>query len=130
MSGSFDEAERTRLAAELDRLVPGASELGAVQYVEGLLTALDYDPPHVWAGPDGWLTLGPWELHAWRQRIDELQAVYGRVLANAAEPGDERVLHTHAIEAAYGDPAYGGNQAGRGWERIAFPEPLFPPRRG
>ena len=41
------------------------------------------------------------------------------------EPGDERVLHAHACEATYGDPAYGGNRRSGGWQRIAFPEPLF-----
>ena len=32
-------------------------------------------------------------------------------------------------EATYGDPAYGGNQGSGGWQRIAFPEPIFPPTR-
>lgn len=130
VGGLFDEDERARVGAALEEQVPGAAELGAVDYVERLLTALDHDPPRLWAGPDGWLALGPWERHAWQQRIDGLRAVYQRVLSGAREPGDERVLHTHAIEATYGDPAYGGNRGSGGWQRIAFPEPLFPPTRG
>lgn len=134
----FDGDERARLAAALDEQVPGASALGAVDYVERLLTALDHDPPRVWAAPGGWsgddgaddwIALGPWERHAWVQRIDELRAVYQRVLAGEPAAGDERVLHAHACEATYGDPAYGGNRGGGGWRRIAFPEPLFPPAR-
>ncbi|HEX7132170.1 MAG TPA: hypothetical protein VF228_06310 [Iamia sp.] len=126
---AFTGRERELVAAALDAQVPGASELGAVEYVERLLTALDHDPPRIWAGPDGWLEMGPWERHAWATRIASLAAVYHRVAAGAPEPGDDRVLHAHACEATYGDPAYGGNRDGQGWERIGFPEPLFPPAR-
>ena len=130
MGRYFGDDERARVAASLDAQVPGASDLGAVEYVQELLTALDHDPPHVWAGPDGWLPLGPWERHAWAERIDGLRAVYARAATGAEpEPGDDHVLHAHAIEATYGDPAYGGNRDGGGWVRIAFPEPIFPPAR-
>ena len=129
---TLGEAERARLGEALDALVPGASAMGAVDYVERLLTALDHEPPRVWAGPDPaepWLALGPWERHAWAQRIEQLRAVYQRVLDGTPEPGDERVLHAHACEACYGDPAYGGNRARAGCSRIAFPDPRFPPTR-
>jgi hypothetical protein len=137
MTALFEEAERATVAAALDAQVPGASALGAVDYVERLLTALDHDPPRVWAAPGswsgtatgGWIELGPWERHAWAQRLEELHAVYRRVLDDEPAAGDARVLHAHACEATYGDPAYGGNQASAGWQRIAFPEPLFPPAR-
>jgi len=128
----FSESERTRVGDALDALVPGAAAMGAVDYVERLLTALDHDPPRIWAGPDEgkpWLALGPWERQAWASRIDQLRAVYRRVIDGAPEPGDEQILHTHACEACYGDPAYGGNRDGAGWGRIAFPDPLFPPAR-
>jgi len=125
----FGPDERPLVAAALDAQVPGASDLGAVEYVERLLTALDHDPPRIWAGPDGWLELGPWERQAWAARIAEAAAVYQRVVAGTPAPGDDRVVHAHACEATYGDPAYGGNRDGRGWERIGFPEPLFPPAR-
>ena len=114
----------------MDAQVPGSAALGAVEYVEGLLTALDEEPPRIWAGPEGWLELGPWERHAWAQRIDEARAVYARVGAGGeVTPDDARVLHGHAIEATYGDPAYGGNRDEGGWQRIDFPSPLFPPAR-
>ena len=130
MGRCFEGAERHRIAVALDAQVPGAAELGAVEYVEMLLTALDEEPPRIWAGPEGWLEIGPWERQAWGQRIEELRAVYARVGEGAEpEPGDSSVLHAHAIEATYGDPAYGGNRAGGGWQRIDFPEPLFPPAR-
>lgn len=136
MTHVFERQQRGLIAAALDAQVPGASALGAVEYVEELLGALDHDPPRVWAAPgawagDGprWLELGPWERHAWQQRIDGWRGVYERVAAGSPEPGDALVLHTHACEATYGDPAYGGNRASGGWQRIDFPEPLFPPRR-
>lgn len=132
----FEEPERARIAAALDARVPGAAALGAVEYVERLLTAFDHDPPRIWAAPGdstargpAWIELGPWERQAWRARIEELRAVYRRVIDGAPEPGDHEVLHAHACEATYGDPAYGGNRAGGGWRRIGFPDPLFPPTR-
>ena len=126
----FSDDERVRVGAALDALVPGATALGAVDYVEQLLSALEHDPPRIWAGRDvAWLDLGPWERHAWSLRIADLRAVYRRVLDGAATADDERVLHVHACEATYGDPAYRGNRAGGGWRRIDFPDPIFPPRR-
>jgi len=133
--GWFGPAEREAVAAALDEQVPGASALGAVDYVEQLLTALDHDPPRIWAAPagagggPGWLELGVWERHAWEQRIAELREVYARVAAGERSPGDHRIVHHHACEATYGDPAYGGNRGSGGWLRVAFPEPLFPPAR-
>ena len=132
----FENEERAKVEMVLDELVPGSVELGAADYVERLLTALDHDPPRLWAAPgawagDGpdWLELGPWEQHAWRERLADWRAVYARVIDGTATNADRRVVHLHACEATYGDPAYGGNRASGGWQRIDFPEPLFPPRR-
>jgi hypothetical protein len=127
LAGFWNSEERSIVAAALDAVVPGASELGAVDYVEGLLHAFDHDPPHIWAGPSGWLELGPWEACAWRTRIDRWSVVYGRVIRGEHAPGDGRVVHTHACEATYGDPAYGGNRDAGGWTRIGFPAPLLGP---
>ena len=131
------------VAAALDAAVPGSVDLGALDYVDRLLSALDHEPPHIWAapgrweGPFGspgageprWLELGPWERQAWRQRLDGWRATYERVAAGEAGDEDLRVVHTHACEASYGDPAYGGNRDGGGWQRIGFPEPQYPPQR-
>jgi len=137
MTTYFTIGQRAVIAEALDAQVPGAAALGAVAYVERLLTALDEDPPRIWAAPVAsttgaprWLELGAWERHAWAIRLEDLKGVYRRVIAGDPEPGDARVLHTHACEAVYGDPAYGGNAGGGGWQRIAFPEPMFPPARG
>ncbi len=130
VAGLWNSDERGAVAAAFDAVVPGASELGAVDYVENLLTALDHDPPRVWAGPSGWLALGPWERHAWSARLAAWRLVYERVVAgDALSPADRRVVFAHACEATYGDPAYGGNREQGGWQRINFPSPLFPPAR-
>lgn len=126
----WTDDERARLAAVFDELVPGAADLGAVDYAEQLLGALDREPPRLWAGLDGWIPLGPWERHAWRERLDGWRASYERVLDGTATDADRRVLHEHACEACYGDPVHGGNRDGAGWQRIDFPRPLFPPSVG
>ena len=129
----FDADERRVVAAALDAQVPGASELGAVDYVERLLTALEHDPPTIWAAPaisgTAWLELGPWERAAWTSRIAGWREAYARVVAGTATEADTRMLHDHACEATYGDPAYGGNQGEGGWRQIDFPSPMFPPER-
>jgi hypothetical protein len=129
----FDEPARAAVAAALDAHVPGASALGAVDYVERLLTALDHEPPRIWAAPEGsgahWLELGAWERAAWAERIAAWRAAYERVVAGVADEADARMLHAHACEATYGDPAYGGNRDRGGWQRIGFPDPIFPPAR-
>ncbi|MEX2294170.1 MAG: hypothetical protein WD691_10330 [Acidimicrobiales bacterium] len=136
MTAYFDDDQRLLVASALDAQIPGAAALGAVDYVEQLLTALDHDPPRLWAAPGRWagnglrwLTIGPWERHAWTIRLEELKSLYQRVVDGDQQPDDARALHTHACEAVYGDPAYGGNRGSGGWQRIAFPEPLFPPAR-
>jgi hypothetical protein len=133
VSSPFTDAEREAIAAALEADIPGSVELGALDYVEGLLTALDHDPPHIWAAPAGsgaeWLELGPWERQAWAERIAGYRSAYERVAAGSPTPADLRLLHAHAAEGTYGDPAYGGNRRGRGWQQVGFPEPLFPPTR-
>jgi hypothetical protein len=121
------------VAAALDEMVPGASDLGGVDYVERLLTALDHDPPRIWAAPASsgvdWLELGPWEREAWSRRIDEWRAAYERVVAGEPTAADRQLVREHAAESTYGDPAYGGNRDGAAWQQVGFPAPMFPPSR-
>ncbi len=140
---AHDAHWRSQVAAALDASVEGSVALGALDYVEGLLSAFDHEPPHIWAAPgawDGaggalpadaprWLELGPWERQAWQQRLADWAEVYERVADGTADDADLRVVHAHACEATYGDPAYGGNRDGGGWARVGFPEPLHPPAR-
>ena len=121
------EPERAALAELLDALVPGSAALGAVDYVEQLLTALDHDPPRLWAGGDGWIPVGPWERQAWTERLAGWRDAYDRLLAGTGTEADRRLAYEHACEAAYGDPAYAGNRDRAGWTAIDFPRPQYPP---
>lgn len=38
----------------------------------------------------------------------------------AADPAFQRLLHEHACEGVYGDPAYGGNRDQAGWRSIGY----------
>lgn len=140
---AFSDEWRAAVTTALDGAVPGSVALGALVYVERLLTALDHEPPRIWAAPgrwDGaygepevgaaaWLELGPWERHAWAERITGYRDAYDRVVAGSMTDDDRRLVHHHASEATYGDPAYGGNRGSGGWARIGFPEPQYPPAR-
>jgi hypothetical protein len=137
VSGPFTEDQRRAVADALDAAVPGSAAAGALGYVEQLLGALDHEPPRIWAAPGpwsggagGWLELGPWERQAWAQRLADWRAAYERVADGRADAADLRLVHVHACEATYGDPAYGGNRDEAGWRRIDFPTPVFPPSRG
>jgi hypothetical protein len=81
-------SEYRTLSAALDRLIPpaegapGAAEMGAADYVDGLLGAFSVDPPRIFAGGpvsgrhgggDGFsrfLALSALEELAWRMRIE------------------------------------------------------------
>lgn len=134
MNRWFQPEARIRVEAALEAAVPGSVAHGAGDYVEELLTALEHEPPHIWAAPgsgDGsaWLSLGPWEHRAWEMRIERWRSVYARVADGTADDADRRVVFEHACEATYGDPAYGGNRSSSAWAAVSFPEPMFPPRR-
>jgi hypothetical protein len=81
-------AEHAVVAAAADRLIPpldghpGGAALGVADYVDGLLGAFTFDPPHIWAGGPfsgraggsaafgEFLPLSPLEELAWRTRIE------------------------------------------------------------
>ena len=121
-----------------DELAPASGDSGGADYVNGLLTAFDFDPPHIWAGGpfsgrhggaasfENWLELGPWEILAWKSRIEDLNNQYHAGLDSLgpelAEISDEfrELVFTHACEALYGDPVYGGNREMSGWLAIDY----------
>lgn len=111
---AFTDAERATLRAAANRLIPpfrndrfafrGAGEEGAVEYVENLLAAFDFVPPHIYpsmgmgqhlpgsptrhdegftecdgghlAVPDGWLPLPADKEVGWRAAIARFQQGY------------------------------------------------------
>jgi hypothetical protein len=73
----------------------------------------------------------------WQARYRALLAALGDDLPDLpVEDQDERIaaldeddrtlLYTHACEAHYGDPVYGGNRDGAGWRAIAFDGDVLP----
>lgn len=48
--GFLGAGERAVLARLADHVLSGASQYGVVDYIEGLLTAFDHDPPRIYAG--------------------------------------------------------------------------------
>jgi hypothetical protein len=89
----FRDDEYATAAAAFERLIPrddhssdgghpGAGALGVVDYVDGLLGAFTFDPPHIWAGGPfsgrhggdasfgDFIPLSALEERAWRTRIE------------------------------------------------------------
>jgi hypothetical protein len=73
----------------------------------------------------------------WQARYRALLAALGDDLPDLPVEGqDERIaaldeddrtlVYTHACEAHYGDPVYGGNRDGAGWRAIAFDGDVLP----
>jgi hypothetical protein len=127
------EAERATLRAAANRLIPpfrndrvtfrGAGDEGAVEYVEQLLSAFDFDPPRIYASigtgqhlpgspertdpgftecdgghlavPDGWLPLPADKDAGWRAAIARFQQGYRSGLALLDE--DSRAFFTMAF---------------------------------
>ena len=48
--GFFSQKERIALAGLCDSILPKSAQMGAVEYIEQLLTAFDHDPPRIFAG--------------------------------------------------------------------------------
>ena len=152
----LDDPRHRALTTLLDDLVPGdgvspgAGAAGGADYIDGLLSAFDVDPPRIWAGGPfsgrhggdasfgEFLELGPWEALAWRTRIQEYQEIYTAGLLAlgddyatvdpatragrlaATEAGFRDLAFEHACESLYGDPVYGGNGDGAAWRAIDF----------
>lgn len=132
---------------------PGAREAGVVDYIDGLLSALDSTPEWVYLGgpwdEPGFLPLSHLQRVAWTRRVADWQAAYRAGLARLDElaggdfcavPADRQdavladaaivdfvdLLFGHTTEGLYGDPRYGGNRDLSGWRDIRFAGPRQP----
>jgi hypothetical protein len=85
------------------------------------------DPTREWNGA----------VVGWQERYQAILEALGEDLADqsveeqdrriAELPGDDRrFVFTHACEAHYGDPVYGGNRDGAGWRAIGFDGDVLP----
>jgi gluconate 2-dehydrogenase subunit 3-like protein len=73
----------------------------------------------------------------WQERYRSVLAALGDDLADlppdrqsdriaGLDESDRTLLYTHACEAHYGDPTYGGNRDGAAWQAIGFDGDVLP----
>src|SRR4051812_1055691 len=85
------------------------------------------DPARTFNGP----------VTGWQERYRTVLTALGADLADqppeiqderiaALDEEDRTLLFTHACEAHYGDPTYGGNRDGAGWRSIGFAGDVLP----
>jgi hypothetical protein len=104
----FDAGSYAVLAAACERLIPpfgehpGATALGVVDYIDGLLGAFAVDPPRIWAGGpfsgrhggdasfSSFLRLSPTEELAWRIRIEGSRGIPEREFNGPVRGWQER----------------------------------------
>jgi hypothetical protein len=76
--GFFASEERAILAELADYIYPGSAQLGAVDFIERLLTAMDHSPPCIYeSGSGGFLSLNRVQEKAWRIYLYGSEAVGG-----------------------------------------------------
>lgn len=114
----LSDRDHAIVRAAFDRLVPAdgttpaAGAAGGADYVDGVLGAFEFDPPHIWAGGpfsgrhggeagfDRWLELGAAEELGWRMRIEGSQ---GRTEREFNGPVIGWQQHYRAAITALGD---------------------------
>jgi hypothetical protein len=115
VSPALDPALLATLDALLDRLLPGAAAAGVGGYIEQALAGACHD-----------------DVDAY---VEGLAALEQRGLA-ALSPGEQdevvasgldgpflQLVRRHLIEGMFGDPRWGGNADGRGWELLGYSGP-------
>ncbi|MGH2792794.1 MAG: gluconate 2-dehydrogenase subunit 3 family protein [Actinomycetota bacterium] len=150
----LSEARRRTLDAALARMIPAdgpgdwtAADLGAGDYIEGLLSGSDdiyaggptrdeFDafPPLSRVKEMGWANESRRLRGVYEQGLDELDRRAGGSFADAPEPIQDLVLTTldlegseffaalyeHTMEGVYAHPVYRGNTGYRAWEDLCY----------
>jgi gluconate 2-dehydrogenase gamma chain len=112
-----------------DELGPGALECGAANYID--IQMADYLAPQLSA----WVA-GLDELDTFSKRTqgapfadlsaDQRDAVLTAITANDGPPALRNFFNTartYTMQGTFGDPHYGGNTGGKGWDIIRYPGP-------
>jgi len=149
-SGVFTPEERALLAKFADVIMPpddqpGGAALGAVEFIERLITAFDDATPPIFAGGPfradfaSFVELDRVADRVWRARTaaiaEQLRTGLDAALAATADPQtlfdgqapDFKDLVIELVtEAAFASPIYGGNRDGAGWKMIHFEGDVLP----
>jgi len=149
-SGVFTPEERALLAKFADVIMPpddqpGGAALGAVEFIERLITAFDDATPPIFAGGPfradfaSFVELDRVADRVWRERTaaiaEQLRTGLDAALAATADPQtlfdgqapDFKDLVIELVtEAAFASPIYGGNRDGAGWKMIHFEGDVLP----
>jgi gluconate 2-dehydrogenase gamma chain len=149
-AGVFTPEERALLATFADVVIPpddqpGGAALGAVEFIERLITAFDEPVPPIFAGGPfradfpSFVELDRVTDRVWRERTaaiaEQLHAGLAAARASTADPQttfdgqppDFKDLVIELVtEAAFASPIYGGNRDGAGWRMIHFEGDVLP----
>ena len=109
-----------------DELGPGAREAGVVGYVETALREWHSHHAEVYAaGLEALEQRARTELGRGFAACEpaEQDALLGAVEQDERERPFFELARTHAIEGMFGDPRWGGNAGGAGWELLGYPGP-------
>jgi Gluconate 2-dehydrogenase subunit 3 len=103
----LSDAERTTLAAVLERLIPGAADAQVIRHVERAAAA------HAELYVEGLAGLGDFAS----LRADDKDAALAALEGGAFF----ELVRLHAIQGMFGDPSHGGNAGYAGWALLGFP---------
>lgn len=112
-----------------DELGPGALECGAANYID--VQMAEYLQPQKDAWVAGLEALDAFAAQTQGSPFAELSAEQRDAVLNAmtgnSGPQDLRtffnIARTYTMQGTFGDPHYGGNTNGKGWDIIRYPGP-------
>ena len=113
-----------------DELGPGALECGAANYID--IQLADYLAPEKDAWVAGLIALDEFAMETQGSAFadlsaDKRDAVLLAVTGNGAGPANLQTFfntaRTYTMQGTFGDPHYGGNTGGKGWDIIRYPGP-------
>lgn len=135
---SLTPAQRRTTEALVDRIIPadelgpGALELGAANYID--VQMADYLAPQKDAWIAGLQALDEFAMRTQGAAFAELSAekrdaVLTAITAGGRGGGEPNLAaffnqaRTYTLQGTFGDPHYGGNTGGKGWDIIRYPGP-------
>lgn len=107
-----------------DELGPGALELGAANYID--VQMADYLAPQLAAWVAGFETLDAFAMQSQGALFADLPADKRDAVLLALPQnlqGFFNQARTYTLQGTFGDPHYGGNIGGKGWDIIRYPGP-------